>query len=106
MKNEIPPEAVHEVAFVEDQVSVDAAPLTMLVGLALVETVGAGGGEAAATALVSLPPPQATYVAASHAMPPMHARWYVRSLFTGLLSANQCGHGTPELITRTLGQAR
>ncbi len=37
-----PPEAVHAVALVEDQVSVDVAPLAMLVGFALIETVGAG----------------------------------------------------------------
>jgi hypothetical protein len=36
------PEAVQEEALVEDQVSVDVPPLTMLVGLATSETVGAG----------------------------------------------------------------
>jgi hypothetical protein len=35
------PEAVHEVALVEDQVSVEAPPLATLVGLALKDTVGA-----------------------------------------------------------------
>jgi hypothetical protein len=41
-----PPEAVHEVALVEDHVSVEAPPLATLVGLALKVTVGA---EAAVT---------------------------------------------------------
>ena len=36
------PEAVHEVAFVEDQLRVDAAPLATVAGLADSETVGAG----------------------------------------------------------------
>ena len=34
------PEAVHEVAFVEDQVKVDPLPLATLVGLALIDTLG------------------------------------------------------------------
>jgi hypothetical protein len=38
-----PPEAVHEVASVEDQFSVEDPPLVMLVGDALRATVGAGG---------------------------------------------------------------
>ena len=36
------PEAVQEVAFVEDQVNVEVPPLATLVGLALKDTVGAG----------------------------------------------------------------
>ena len=36
------PEAVHEVALVEDQVKVDPLPLATLVGFALIETVGGG----------------------------------------------------------------
>jgi hypothetical protein len=36
-----PPEAAHDVALLEDQVSVDVPPLTMLVGFPLIETVGA-----------------------------------------------------------------
>ncbi len=36
------PEAVQEVAFVEDQVNVEALPLATLVGPALKDTVGAG----------------------------------------------------------------
>jgi hypothetical protein len=36
------PEAVHEVALVEDQVKVEPLPLATLVGFALIETVGAG----------------------------------------------------------------
>ena len=55
-----PPEAVQAVAFVEDQVNVDAAPPATLVGLAVSVTVGAGGGETAATVTVvdalALPP--------------------------------------------------
>jgi hypothetical protein len=39
-----PPEAVHEVASVEDQLSVDEPPLAMDPGLAPSDTVGAGGG--------------------------------------------------------------
>ncbi len=35
-----PPEAAHAVALLEVQVSIDVAPLAMLVGLALKETVG------------------------------------------------------------------
>ena len=53
-------EAVHEVAFVEDQVNVDAEPLATLVGLAVSVTVGAGGGGTAVTVTVAdalaLPP--------------------------------------------------
>ena len=37
-----PPEAVHDVALLEDQVSVEVAPLATLVGFALIDTVGAG----------------------------------------------------------------
>ena len=36
------PEAVHEVALVEDQVKVDPLPLVTLVGLALMDTPGGG----------------------------------------------------------------
>ena len=39
-----PPEAVQEVALVEDQVSVEAAPLATEVGFAVSDTVGTGGG--------------------------------------------------------------
>jgi hypothetical protein len=35
-----PPEAAHAVALLEVQLSIDVAPLAMLVGLALKETVG------------------------------------------------------------------
>ena len=38
------PEAVHEVALVEDQVTIETWPAVMLVGLAEIATVGAGGG--------------------------------------------------------------
>lgn len=37
-----PPEAVHEVALVEDQVKVEVAPLLTVLGLAVRVTVGAG----------------------------------------------------------------
>jgi hypothetical protein len=37
-----PPEAVHEVALVEDQVTVEMLPDVMLVGLAEIVTVGGG----------------------------------------------------------------
>jgi hypothetical protein len=36
-----PPDAVHAVALVEDQVNVELSPFAMLVGLALSETLGA-----------------------------------------------------------------
>jgi hypothetical protein len=39
-----PPEAVQEVASVEDQVSVDDPPLVIDVGFAASDTVGTGGG--------------------------------------------------------------
>jgi hypothetical protein len=37
-----PPDATHDVAFVEDQVSVDVAPLATVVGFAANVTVGSG----------------------------------------------------------------
>ena len=37
------PEAAHEVALADDHVSVELAPLAMVLGLALRLTVGAGG---------------------------------------------------------------
>ena len=36
------PEATHEVAFVDDQIRVVGLPLVTAVGIALIETVGAG----------------------------------------------------------------
>jgi hypothetical protein len=39
-----PPEAVHEVALVEDQVTVELLPDVMLVGFAEIVTVGSGVG--------------------------------------------------------------
>ena len=56
------PEAVHEVALVEDHVKVDPLPLATLVGLALIDTVGEAVvvGEAVLTVTVAdwavLPP--------------------------------------------------
>ena len=38
------PEAVHEVALVEDQVTVETWPVVIRVGLAEIVTVGGGGG--------------------------------------------------------------
>jgi hypothetical protein len=38
------PEAVHDVALVEDQVTIETLPAVMLVGLAEIATVGGGGG--------------------------------------------------------------
>ena len=40
-----PPEAVQLVALVEDQLSVEAAPLLTVPGLALMLTVGLGGAD-------------------------------------------------------------
>jgi hypothetical protein len=51
-----PWEAVQEVAFVEDQVSVEAAPLVTVVGLAASETVGAGEVTDTVADWVALPP--------------------------------------------------
>jgi hypothetical protein len=48
-----PPDAVHAVAFVEFHVSVVAAPLGTLVGLAVIMTVGAG-----TTVTLAEPPPE------------------------------------------------
>ena len=44
-----PPEAVHEVAFVVDQLKVEIPPLAMELGLAARLTVGAGVGEVTET---------------------------------------------------------
>jgi hypothetical protein len=45
-----PPEAVHEVALVEDQVTVELLPDVMLAGLAEIVTVGGGIGVDVTTA--------------------------------------------------------
>lgn len=47
------PDAVHDAAFVEVQVNVDALPLATVVGLACREIVGAGGGGELTTATVT-----------------------------------------------------
>jgi hypothetical protein len=52
---------VHEVAPVEDQVSVEASPLAMDVGFAMSDTVGAAGGGGA---------PVTVTVAEALALPP------------------------------------
>ena len=57
-----PPDAVHEVAFVDDQSSVEAPPLPTLVGLTRSMTAGSGGGGAL---LPLSPPPQAVSIEAS-----------------------------------------
>lgn len=44
-----PPEAVHEVAWVVDQLSVELEPLATVLGLADKLTVGAGAGEVTET---------------------------------------------------------
>jgi hypothetical protein len=52
------PEAVHDVAFVVDQLSVDLAPAVMLVGFALNVTAGFGAAVVTATdALLEVVPP-------------------------------------------------
>ena len=51
-----PPEAVHNVAFVEDQVSVDDPPLATDARLAASDTVGAGGNTVTVTVALALPP--------------------------------------------------
>ena len=51
------PEAVHEVAFVEDQVSVEEPPFAIDVGFAVSDTVGTGGSETVTVAdALALPP--------------------------------------------------
>ena len=51
-----PPDAAHEVAFVDDQLRVDAAPLATVVGLADKETVGAGEFTVTVADCDALPP--------------------------------------------------
>jgi hypothetical protein len=51
-----PPEAVHEVALVEFQVSVEAAPLTTAVGFAVSVAVGTGAMVTVAVAALLVPP--------------------------------------------------
>jgi hypothetical protein len=50
------PEAVQAVALVEDQLSVDALPLAMVLGLAVKLTVGAGAVTETVAECVALPP--------------------------------------------------
>jgi hypothetical protein len=50
------PEAVHEVAFVDDQANVDAAPLLTVLGAAEKLTLGAGADTETVAACVALPP--------------------------------------------------
>ena len=49
------PEAVHAVALVDDQVSVEEAPLATEVGLAVSETAGAGDATATDAEALALP---------------------------------------------------
>jgi hypothetical protein len=50
-----PPEAVQEVAFVEDQVRVELLPLVTVLGLAPMVTTGAAGDTVTVAASVALP---------------------------------------------------
>jgi hypothetical protein len=50
------PLALHEVAFVDDQVSVEDSPLLMVEGFAEIETVGAGVDTVTVTDLLAEPP--------------------------------------------------
>ena len=50
------PEAVQELAFVEDQVSVEDPPLATDAGLAASDTVGAGGNTVTVAVALALPP--------------------------------------------------
>ena len=52
-----PPEAVHAVALVADQVSVELAPLATVLGLADKVTTGAGGVTETVADWLALPPP-------------------------------------------------
>jgi len=51
------PDAVHDVAFVEDQVITLTVPVVSELGEALTVTVGAGGGDGGGGGLESPPPP-------------------------------------------------
>jgi len=51
-----PPEAVHEVALVDDQLSVDAAPLATVLGVAVRATDGAGVVTEMVADCAALPP--------------------------------------------------
>lgn len=51
-----PPDAVHVVAFVEDQVNVVVPPLETEVGLAVRDTLGAAGETATVSVAVWVPP--------------------------------------------------
>jgi hypothetical protein len=51
-----PPEAVHAVALVDDQVNVEAAPLFTVLGVAERLTVGAAGVTDTVAVCVALPP--------------------------------------------------
>jgi hypothetical protein len=51
-----PPEAVQEVAFVEDQVSIEAPPFATDVGFAVSDTVGTGGDTVTVADVLALPP--------------------------------------------------
>jgi hypothetical protein len=63
-----PPDAVHAVALVEDQVNVELSPLATPVGLALSETVGGGevggGAETVTVADWDAEPPDPVHVSA------------------------------------------
>ena len=50
------PEAVQEVAFVEDQVSVEDAPFAIDAGFAVSVTVGTGGATVTSADALALPP--------------------------------------------------
>jgi len=60
-----PPEAVQDVAFVDDQFKIEPPPLATVVGFAVKATVGAGGLTETVADCVALPPP------------PVHVRLYV-----------------------------
>ena len=51
-----PPEAVQEVAFVEDQVSVEDAPFATEVGFAVSDTVGPAAATVTVADALALPP--------------------------------------------------
>jgi hypothetical protein len=51
-----PPEAAHAVAFVEDQDSIEVAPLATVLGLALSVTAGAGAVTVTVADCAALPP--------------------------------------------------
>jgi hypothetical protein len=80
-----PPEAAHEVAWVELQLNVAAAPAATRVGAAASDAVGTAGGGVPPLSL-ELPPPQAVRISAVHASTAVdtHAGMRAWTMFLGV----------------------